>query len=55
LLRNKVQRLLNGHAQSPAILVGIDAYIIPPAMGSQAGALGAIALAENAFDRQKKK
>lgn len=55
LLRNKVQRLLNGYAQSPAILVGIDAYIVPPAMGSQAGALGAIALAENAFDRQKKK
>jgi fructokinase len=55
LLRNKVQRLLNGYVQSPAILVGIDAYIVPPALGSRAGVLGAIALAENAFDRQKKK
>jgi len=55
LLRNKVQRLLNGYVQSPAILVGIDGYIVPPALGSRAGVLGAIALAENAFDTEKKK
>jgi fructokinase len=55
LLRNKVKRLLNGYVQSFAILVGIDAYIVPPALGSRAGVLGAIALAENAFDTQKKK
>jgi fructokinase len=49
LLRQKVQALLNGYVQSAAILDQIDTYIVPPALGSRAGVLGAIALAENAL------
>ncbi len=43
-----VQGLLGGYLQSPAILERIDEYIVPPALGSRAGVLGAIALAQEA-------
>ncbi|MBN1428056.1 MAG: ROK family protein [Anaerolineae bacterium] len=49
LVRAKVQELLNGYVQSPRILEEIDAYIVPPALGAQAGVLGALALAEAAI------
>lgn len=45
LIRQKVQQLLNGYVQAPAILEEIDDYIVPPALGRRAGVLGAIALA----------
>ncbi len=48
LIREKVQRLLGGYVQSPAILERIDSYIVPPALGNRAGVLGAIALAQQA-------
>ncbi len=45
LVRSQVQDLLNNYVQSPAILEDIENYIVPPALGNQAGVLGAIALA----------
>lgn len=48
LIREEVQRLLNGYVQSAAILEEIDSFIVPPALGDQAGVLGAFALAERA-------
>jgi fructokinase len=45
LLRAEVQKLLNGYVCSPTILEQIASYITPPALGGQAGVLGAIALA----------
>jgi fructokinase len=48
-LRQKVQELLNGYVQSSSVLEGIEDYIVPPALGNQAGVLGAIALAEAAL------
>ena len=49
LVRAKVQDLLNGYVRSPQILDEIDAYIVPPGLGSRAGVLGAIALAADAL------
>lgn len=49
-VREQVQGLLQGYVQSPAILERIDEYIVPPALGSQAGVLGAIALAQQAAE-----
>jgi fructokinase len=46
LVRREVQSLLNGYVKMPQILDDIDNYIVPPGLGGQAGALGAIALAE---------
>ncbi len=48
LVRQEVQRLLNGYLRVPAILDGIDSFIVPPALGDRAGALGALALAMRA-------
>ncbi len=48
LIQQGVQALLNGYIQAPAILRQIDAYIVPPSLGSQVGVLGALALAEQA-------
>jgi fructokinase len=47
-IRSRLQSLLNGYVQAPQILKDIDRYIVPPGLGSRAGVLGAIALAEKA-------
>lgn len=49
-IRERVRALLNGYIQSPAIVDRIDDYIVPPALGSRAGVLGAIALAREVHD-----
>ena len=46
MIRTKVQDHLNGYIQADQILEKIDEYIVPPALGNQAGVLGALALAE---------
>jgi fructokinase len=40
--------LLAGYVRSPAILTGIEQYVVPPALGARAGVLGALALAAEA-------
>jgi fructokinase len=45
-IRRKVQESLNGYVDHRSLLEGIDEYIVPPALGSRAGVLGAIALAQ---------
>ena len=49
LIHQEVKSLLNGYIQSPTVLEGVDSYIVPPALGSRSGALGAIALAQRAL------
>jgi fructokinase len=51
LIHQKVQAVLNGYISSPQILEWIADYIVPPALGGRAGVLGALALAEQAFQR----
>ena len=48
LVRQRVQELLHGYVQVPAILDQIDEYIVPPGLGNRSGVLGAIALARQA-------
>ncbi len=45
LIRQEVNRLLNGYIQLPLIMKKIEQYIVPPGLGDLAGVLGAIALA----------
>lgn len=47
-IRAQVLTLLNGYIQASEILEGIAQYIVPPALGGDAGVLGAIALAATA-------
>ena len=49
MVRQVVQKELNGYVQAPALLHEIDRYIVPPALGDRAGVLGALALAQEAF------
>ena len=48
MIRVKVQELLNDYIPAREIMEHIDQYIVPPKLGSQAGVLGAIALAQQA-------
>lgn len=44
-VREEVQALLGGYLKAPEILENIAEYLVAPALGKQAGVLGAIALA----------
>lgn len=48
LVRREVKEILNDYISTPEILVEIEQFIVPPGLGSQAGVLGAIALAQEA-------
>jgi fructokinase len=50
LIRRRVVELLGGYIRAAEITERIDEYIVPPALGSNAGVLGAIALAQDAAD-----
>jgi fructokinase len=45
MIRKKVQVLLNSYIQMKEIVEDINQYIVSPALGSQSGILGALALA----------
>jgi len=44
-VRRRTLELLNQYIQAPEIVKDIDAYLVPPGLGDNAGVLGAIALA----------
>jgi fructokinase len=52
-VRKKTLQLLNGFIKHQSILKDIDSYIVPPGLGGDAGGLGAIVLAENAYKASK--
>lgn len=49
LIHTKVKKILNGYVQSSQVGENIASYIVLPGLGSRAGVLGAIALAEQTF------
>lgn len=50
LLRAEVREVLHGYVQAREILEKSEEYIVPPGLGDRAGVLGAIALAQAAYD-----
>ena len=46
-VRQELQRSLNGYVEVDEVMRGIDRYVVPPGLGTQAGPLGALALAAN--------
>jgi len=54
LIREKVQRALNGYVQSPQITGQIKEYIVSPLLGNRAGVLGAVALAMDFSKRRNR-
>ncbi|NPV77557.1 MAG: ROK family protein [Anaerolineae bacterium] len=51
IVRRQVQRILNGYLRSPLLLEKMDQYLVPPALGSRSGVLGAIAMARQVAER----
>ena len=46
-VRNRVVELLGGYLDTPLLRAdGIESFLVPPALGDDAGVLGAIALAQ---------
>ena len=45
MIRQMVHERLNGYIAFPEIMAHLDSYIVPPALGTKAGVLGALALA----------
>jgi fructokinase len=50
-IRRRVKALLNGYIASPVLAGDLESYIVPPALGKRSGVLGAIALAQAAFEQ----
>ena len=50
-IHRRTQELLNGYVAHSAILENIDAYIVPPALGDNAGAAGSLLLALDALKK----
>jgi len=50
-VRSWLPRILAGYPRSPRLEGSLDEYIQPPTLGDRAGALGALALAAEAFKR----
>ncbi len=50
-IRRRTQELLNGYVAHSAILENIDSYIVPPALGDNAGAAGSLLLALDALKK----
>ena len=50
-IRRRTRELLNGYVAHSAILENIDAYIVPPALGDNAGAAGSLLLALDALKK----
>lgn len=55
MIRTELATLLNGYIERPALLDGMESYVVPPQLGSRSGVLGALALAkrlgENSLSR----
>jgi fructokinase len=49
MIRRELLALLNGYIRVPAILNNIDTFVMPPQLGSRAGVLGALVLAEHIY------
>ena len=49
MVRQHLARLLNGYVRSAEVLDEIDAYVVPPLLGSRSGVLGGLVLAEQAL------
>jgi fructokinase len=46
LIRRRLDELLGGYLQTPVLDPGLERYVVAPALGDDAGVLGAIAMAE---------
>ena len=53
MICKNTQQFLNGYVKIPQIMDDIDSYIVPPALGDNAGAIGALLLGADALAASK--
>lgn len=49
MIREELQRLLNGYLQTPELMEGVEWFVAPPGLGEDSGLMGALALGQNAL------
>ncbi len=52
LIRKETLRLLGGYVQHPAVLNGMEDYIVPPGLQTESGIAGAFLLAKRALEKR---
>lgn len=50
MIRGELARLLHGYIRVKEVTEDLDAYVVPPGLGARAGVLGALVLAEQAYE-----
>ncbi len=50
MIRKEFKQLINGYVRSRSVDEEVDSYIVPPQLGSRAGVLGALVLADQASE-----
>ena len=51
MIRARLKELLHGYVDRPQVLDRLDEFIVAPALGAQAGVLGALALGLDAANQ----
>jgi fructokinase len=51
MIRRDLGGLLGGYLKSPVLDAGLERYLVAPALGDDAGVLGAIAMAQRHFEQ----
>lgn len=55
LIRSELVRLLNGYVQSRELTEHLDQYIVLAKLGNRAGIAGALVLAQQAYQEQRRR
>ncbi len=53
MIREELARLLNGYVRANELMENLKEYVIPPRLGNRSGIMGALVLAEEAYQKQQ--
>jgi len=53
MIRKDLSQLLNGYVRAKELMENLDQYVIPPGLGNRSGIIGALVLAEQAYQKQR--
>ena len=53
MIRADLARLLNGYVRAKELMENLNQYVIPPRLGNRSGIIGALVLAERAYQKQQ--
>jgi len=53
MIRKDLSQSLNGYVRAKELMENLDRYVIPPGLGNRSGIIGALVLAEQAYQKQQ--